>query len=390
LTERAAGNRPAADGSVLVEPIGRSRRDLSRFFDVADRIYRDDPNWVAPLRADVAKVFSEENPFFRHAEIQLFLARRGGRDVGRIAAILDRHHNDFQQEQTAFFGYFESENDGATAGALFDAAAGWARERGMRILRGPANPSLNDEAGLLVEGFDSPPVLMMTYNPPYYVDLVEGAGFHKAKDLLAYWFDLAPEPRARLSRIAERVQRREPDVVIRTIPKSDLAAELPRIREVYNAAWEKNWGFVPMTAEEMDFMAKRLKPLVDQNFLFLAEIRRPDGSLDPIVFMLSLPDYNQAIQPLKGRLLPFGWLKFLLGLKKIRTLRVVTLGIKKDYRMRGLQSVMFEHGLRAALARGLTGCEVSWMLEDNELVLRSLKLWGGKRYKTYRMYDKEL
>jgi GNAT superfamily N-acetyltransferase len=376
--------------AVSILPISRSKRDLHRFFDVADRIYRGDPNWVPPLRDDVARVFADKNPFLRHAEMQLFVARRGTADVGRIAAILDRHHNEFHGEKTGFFGFFESENDRAVSDALLGAAADWARQRGMEVLRGPANPSLNDEAGLLVEGFDTPPVLMMTYNPRYYVTLLEEAGFRKAKDLLASWFEIGPEPLARFVRINERFRRRNRDIEVRRVSKGSLKADLPKIRDVYNAAWEKNWGFVPMTSEEMDFMAARLKPLLDENFLFLAQARKPDGSLEPVGFMLSLPDYNTAIRPLRGRLLPFGWLKFLLGLKKIRTLRVITLGLKKEYRMRGIQSLMFEEGLKAALKRGLTGCEVSWMLEDNALILRSVRLWGGRLYKTYRMYDKRI
>jgi hypothetical protein len=376
--------------AISIEPLFRSKRDLHRFFDVADRIYRDDPNWVPPLRDDVAKVFADKNPFFRHAEMQLFVARRENEDVGRIAAILDRNHNEFHGEKTGFFGFFESENDRAVSDALLDAAADWARQRGMEVLRGPANPSLNDEAGLLVEGFDMPPVLMMTYNPRYYATLLEEAGFRKAKDLLASWFEIGPEPLAHFVRINERFRRRNRDIEVRKVSKRTLKADLPKIREVYNAAWEKNWGFVPMTSEEMDFMAARLKPLLDEDFLFLALARKPDGSLEPVGFLLSLPDYNTAIQPLRGRLLPFGWLKFLLGLKRIRTLRVLTLGLKKDYRMRGIQSLMFEEGLKAALKRGLTGCEVSWMLEDNDLVLRSVKLWGGRLYKTYRMYDRRV
>ncbi len=375
---------------ISVQPIGRSKRELSRFFDVADRIYAEDAFWVAPLRDDVAKVFSAKNPFFLHGEMQLFVALRAGRDVGRIAAIVDRNHNDFHDDRTGFFGYFESENDPAVAGALFSAADSWVKQRGMDTLRGPANPTLNDEAGLLVDGFDSSPALMMTYNPRYYVDLVTGAGFLKAKDLLAYWFEIKPDPMARVTRMAQRIARREKDVVVRKISKKSLAVDLPKIREVYNAAWEKNWGFVPMTPEEMDFMAKRLKPLVDEDFLFLAEARRPDGPPEPIAFMLTLPDYNVAMKPLKGRLLPFGWLKFLLALKKIRSIRVLTLGIKKEWRMRGIQAVMFEKGLKAALDRRYTGCEMSWLLEDNEAIIRAADLWGGRVYKTYRMYDRKV
>ena len=376
--------------SIEIVPITRSKRDLHRFFDVADRIYKNDPFWVPPLRDDLAKVFVDANPFFQHAEMQLFIARKNGLDVGRIAAILDKAHNEFHDEKCAFFGYFESVNDSAIAKALFDKVTAWARERGMTTLRGPANPSLNDEAGLLVDGFDSDPVLMMTYNPRYYVNLYEGAGFKKAKDLLAYWFDFKPDQFARLAKITGRIARNEPNVVVRTVSKGELAKDLPKIREVYNAAWEKNWGFVPMTAGEMDYMAKRLKPLLVEELLHLGEIRHPDGTVEPIAFLLALPDYNVAMKPCRGKLLPFGWLKFLLAAKKIKTVRVLTLGIKRDYRMRGIQAIILEASLRACLARGYKGCEVSWLLEDNDLITHSMKFWGAYLYKTYRMYDKPI
>lgn len=375
---------------VVIERLGRGKDALRRFFDVAERLYKGDPNWVPPLRSDLSKVLSPDNPFFRHAEMQLFLARRGETDVGRLAAILDREHNAFQGEQTAFFGFFESENDPVVASALFEAAALWARERKMRVLRGPANPSFNDEAGTLVEGFDSPPVFMMPYNPPSYPPLIEAAGFRKVKDLLAQWFTISPEPLDRLRRLSERVRRKEKEIVFRSVTKRGLFRDLPKIREVYNAAWEKNWGFVPMTAEEMEFMAKRLKSLLDEDFVWLAEARREDGSSEPIAFLMTLPNYNQAIAPTKGRLLPLGWLKFLIAARKIHTLRIITLGIKKEFRLRGLHLVMFEEGLRNALRRGFTGCEVSWLLEDNELILRASELFGGRLYKRYRIYERDL
>jgi len=377
-------------GPVAIERIGNSRRELSRFFDVADGIYAPDPNWVAPLRDDLSKVFALENPFFRHAEMQIFIARRDGVDCGRIVAILDRAHNEFHGEKTAFFGWFESVNDRGVSDLLFEAAALWARERRMKVLRGPANPSLNDECGLLVEGFDSPPVLMMTYNPRYYEALYEAAGFRKAKDLLAFWFEIGPEPMARFEKINARLRRSEPGFRTQKITKSSLARDLPKVREVYNAAWEKNWGFVPMTAEEMDFMAARLKPLIVPDYALIGELRRPDGTYEPVAFILTLPDYNVAMAPLKGRLLPFGWLKFLLGTRKIKTIRVLTLGVKKEYRSRGLHSLLWEIGLRTSLEKGYTGCEVSWVLEDNDLMIRGLRIWGGKPYKTYRMYDKAI
>ncbi len=375
---------------VAIERIGRDGSDLSRFFDVAEPIYAGDPNWVAPLRSDVAKVFKDENPFFRHGEMQLFIARRGGRDVGRIAAILDRNHNSFHGEKAAFFGFFESIDDPEVAGKLLDAAAVWGRERKMTLLRGPMNPTLNDEAAFLVDGFDSRPVVMMTYNPRYYPTLVEAWGLRKAKDLLAYWFPLEEKPLARLSRVADRLRKRETDLCVRNVSKGSLARDLPKMREVYNEAWEKNWGFVPMTPEEMDFMAARLKPLLVPELLWLGEAKRPDGSLEPIAFMLMLPDYNVAIAPTRGRLLPFGWLKFLLATRKIKTVRVLVLGIKREYRLRGIQSIMMADSLRFLLSKGYTGAEVSWLLEDNDLVIGAVKLWGGKLYKTYRIYEKAL
>jgi len=381
---------PDPSGAVHIQRIGRSKADLRHFFDVADRIYAGDPNWVAPLRSDVAKVFLDENPFFRHGEMQLFLAYRGPEAVGRIAAILDRNHNSFHDEKVCFFGFYECTDDAEAAVKLVEAAASWGRERRMTVLRGPTNPTLNDEAGLLVDGFDSPPVLMMTYNPPSYVPMLEAMGFRKAKDLLAYWFPLEQKPLERLQRIAERFRKREPDILVRNVTKASLNADLPKIREVYNAAWEKNWGFVPMTPEEMDFMAARLKPLLVPELLWLAEVRKPDGRLEPIGFMLMLPDYNKAIAPTRGRLLPFGWLKFLLAQRSIKTVRVVTLGIAREYRLRGIQSIMMADSLRYLLRKGYTGAEVSWLLEDNELVIGAVKLWGGRLYKTYRIYERPL
>ena len=190
--------------------------------------------------------------------------------------------------------------------------------------------------------------------------------------------------------MADRFRKRESDIVVRNVTKGGLAKDLLKIREVYNEAWEKNWGFVPMTPEEMDFMAKRMKPLLVEELLWLAEVKKPDGSLEPVAFMLMLPDYNVAMKPLKGRLLPFGWLKFLLGVRKIKTVRVLTLGIKIPYRLSGIQSIMMADSLRFLLGKGYTGAEVSWLLEDNELVIGAVRLWGGQLYKTYRIYEKAL
>ncbi len=380
----------SASASVVIERIGRSRADLARFFDVADALYAGDPSFVAPIRSDLAKVFQDDNPFFRHGEIQLFIARRNGKDAGRIAAILDRNHNQFHGEKAAFFGFFESENEPEVAATLLEAAAVWGRERKMTLLRGPTNPTLNDEAGLLVDGFDSPPVVMMTYNPPHYAALLEGQGFRKVRDLLAFWFPLEEKPLERLSRVGDRFRKRSPEIRVRNVRRSSLSRDLAKIREVYNEAWEKNWGFVPMTPEEMDFMAARLKPLLVPELLWIGEAPKPDGTLEPIAFMLMLPDYNVAIAPTRGRLLPFGWLRFLLARSRIKTVRVVTLGVKGPWRQSGIQSIMMADSLRFLLKKGYTGAEVSWLLEDNELVIGAVRLWGGKLYKTYRIYEKAL
>ena len=376
----------SADASFKVIPLSRSRRDVSRFLQMTYSIYSSDPNWVAPLLDDVKKVFSDQNPLFQHAQMQLWIAVRNGRDVGRIAGIIDQNHNSFHKEQTAFFGFFECVDDQAVAAALFDAAGAWARRNGMNKLLGPMNPTTNDECGLLVDGFDSPPVIMMTYNPRYYIDLIEKAGFTKAKDLLAYHFDDTHDPIARLKKLADGVYRREKDLVVRSIRRKTLNQDLAKVKEVYNAAWEENWGFVPMTDAELEFMASRLKPLLDEEIALLAEVAG-----EPVGFMMSLPDFNEAIKPLNGKLLTpklFNFLLYLAGIKRCKGARVVTLGIKKEFRQRGIDAVMFARSFEAGLKRGYVRCEVSWMLEDNVMVLRPIRVFGGKQYKTYRIYER--
>ena len=364
----------------------RSRRDVMRFLKVAYGVYRDDPRWVAPLLVDQRKVFEDGNPLFEHAEMTLWVAVRNGRDVGRIAGTVERLHNEFHKETTAYFGFFEGPDDPAVSGALFDAVSVWARARGMTRLLGPMNPTTNDECGLLISGFDASPVVMMTYNPRYYPDLFAAAGLTKAKDLLAYYFDVKPKPLERFNRIAAGVRRREPNIVIRQIRKKTLAADLAKVREVYNAAWEANWGFVPMTEGDMAFMAERLKPLLVEELALLAE---RDG--EPIAFMMSLPDYNEALRPMRGRLLTpriFGLLSTLWGRRTPKIVRVVTTGVKRAYRQRGMDALLFGHGLTYGLKAGYQGCEVSWVLEDNVQVLRPLEIFDAYEYKRYRIYER--
>ena len=368
--------------------LSRTSRDISRFLEVSYRIYRGDQFWVAPLLMDLQKVFTSANPLFEHATMELWVARRGGEDVGRIAALVDRNYLKVAGEPAAFFGFFESIDDPEVSRALFQAASDWARAQGQKRLMGPMNPTTNDECGLLVAGFDSSPVFMMPYNPPYYPRLVETEGFRKAKDLLAFHIDLANIPMDRLSRIAGKVKQRFKDVAFRAITKRSLKRDLAKVKEVYNAAWEDNWGFVPMTEAEMDFMAERLKPLLMEGLVWLAEV-----GPEPVGFLLAMPDYNVALKPLEGRLLTpklLGFLPYLLGWKHPSRTRVLTLGVKQAYRGRGLESALLIEGLKVGFESGVRESEASWILEDNVMMCRVLEAVGGRPYKTYRLYEREV
>ena len=364
----------------------RSPREVNRFLNVSYGIYNGDPHWVAPLLLDLKKVFTEANPLFQHAEMQLWIARRDGRDVGRIAGILDHNHNAAHKESSAFFGFFECENDAQTSRQLFAAVQDWARQKGVRRLLGPMNPTTNDECGLLVDGFDSPPQLMMTYNPRYYVDLVTTEGFVKAKDLLAYHINVAGIPRERLERIATKTRQRSPQFRFAAVRRKTLVADLVKIKEVYNAAWQDNWGFIPMTDAEIDFMAARLKPLLVEGLVWIAETAG-----ETVGFMITIPDYNEALKPLRGRLSTpkiFGLLPYALGRKIPTSCRVVTLGVKAQHRNRGIEAVMLAEGLMTGLRLGFKTAEASWVLEDNVMMRRLLQPFGGRVYKTYRIYER--
>ncbi len=374
--------------AIEIVPVPRTGRGVGRFLAVPYRIYGGDPNWVAPLLFDLKKVFTDANPLFEHAEMPLWVARRDGRDVGRIAGILDHQHNRVQRDAAVFFGFYECPNDAAVSAALFGAVFDWARGRGLRRVLGPMNPTSNDECGLLVDGFDSPPAFMMTYNPRYYVDLVAAAGFRKAKDLVAFYLDISKCPLDRLGRIAEKTRRRNPDLIFRPILRKTLAADLAKVKEVYNAAWEENWGFVPMTDPEIDFMAARLKPLLAEGLVWLVE-----SPTEPVAFMLALPDFNEALQPLRGRLLSWQLPRFLsyaLGWRSPQQCRVVTLGVKERYRTRGLEAVMLTEGFKVGFRLGFRGAEASWVLEDNVAMCRMISAFGGRIYKIYRLYEREI
>jgi len=359
----------------------RGRAATREFIDLPFRLYRDDPVWVPPLKRDVADLISPTHPFHRHAQVQLFLARgAGGRVVGRIAAIKNDAHTAQHNDGVGFFGFFETERDPAIASALFDAAAAWLRARGLTVMRGPANFSVNEDCGLLVSGFDTPPFVMMPHNPQWYAELIETYGFTKAKDLLAYWHD-TPESPERITRLAHKLAERH-GITVRPLDMKRFSDEVERVRVLYNTAWEKNWGAVPMTKEEIDHMAKQLKPVVVPEMVVFAEIRG-----ETVGFGLALPDLNVALKHMNGRLLPFGWAKALWYSRSIDRGRVLTLGVLPEHRRSGAAELMYVAILGAAKKRGITRGESSWILEDNMLMRRALENMGTRVYKTYRLYD---
>jgi GNAT superfamily N-acetyltransferase len=368
------------------------------------QIYKNDPNWVPNLISEDKKLLNPAvHPFHQHAEVELFVAyaerkneRTEGRKnaVGRIAAIVNHKHNEFYstgggpasggKDQTGFFGFFECINDREVSGRLFQSAADWLKSKGMKLMRGPMNFSTNETCGLLIEGFDSPPVVMMTYNPPYYLELMDSAGLVKAKDLYAWYLSSDIEIPDKMVRVAERVKSHH-NIVVRPADMRRLDKEVDIIKEVYNKAWSDNWGFVPMTDAEFRFMAKDMGKVIDPSLLLIAEVNG-----QPAGFSLALPDLNQALRHVNGRLFPFGIFKFLWYARRINGARVVTMGIIPEYRKRGIDVIFYIESIRNAKAKGYKWGELSWILEDNVLMNRTIESLGARLYKKYRIYEKPL
>lgn len=374
------------DVTIREIPDGQS---LKGFIDVAWTMNQGDPNWIPPLRMSISSALNRaKHPFHRHAEVAYFVAERRGRVVGRIAAIVNHLHNEFHEDRIGFFGLFECERNEATSAALFDAAAAWLRDRGMTVMRGPVNLSTNEEVaspGILVEGFDSRPTLMMGHNPAYYGELHERAGFTKVKDLLAfYWDDPSKTPRRGVE-LLDRILKRE-GVTIRPLSLKRFRQDVDAIKEVYNAAWSKNWGFVPMTNEEFEHLAKEFRPFVDPNLCLVAEA---EG--EAVGFGLALPDLNEAIRHIPdGRLFPLGIFKLLWHKRKIRGMRFLTLGFRPKYQHSGLGVGFYARTWQAAADAGYTHGEASWILEDNHEMVRALERIDGRPYRRYRLYDRSL
>jgi GNAT superfamily N-acetyltransferase len=368
----------------------RDRRDLKRFIDLPYRLHARDPIWVPPLRRDVKLLLSRtENPFFEHADAEYFLAERDGEVVGRIAAISNQLHNETHGDLVGFFGFFESIDDQAVANALLETAGDWCRKHGHDVLRGPASFSVNDECGLLVDGFDKPPTLMMPHNPRYYVSLLEHAGFTKAKDLWVYQGGTeeryVPVPE-RLARGTELIRQRQ-GITLRALNLRDFQGEVDRIKELYNVAWEKNWGFVPMTEHEIDHLAEQFKPVVIPDLVPMAE---KNGKL--IGFGIALPDLNVVFRRHRsGRLFPMVLdLLWSLKLKRIRRARILLLGVHPEYQGKGIDAMLYHWIWTKSGERRIYWGEAGWILEDNPAMNAGLEKMTFRVYKTYRLYDRSI
>ncbi|TDX01671.1 GNAT family N-acetyltransferase [Dinghuibacter silviterrae] len=363
-------------------------KGMKAFVDFPHTLYAGEPNYVPELFIAQRDLLTPgKHPFHENAEIQKFLAYEDGKPVGRIAAIFNRNHNAFNQASDGFFGFFDVIDSQPVADALLKAAAGWVKGKGATTFIGPVNPSTNETCGLLIEGFDQPPVAMMTFNKPYYARLLENAGLGKKVDLLAWWIDRESR-NDRTVRLLDSLEQRltRHGITIRPVRVKDFAKEAAALREVYNKAWDKNLGFVPMTENEFNYLAKDLKMLLDPKLCLLAE---HEGKV--VGFALAIPDINQIlIKVRRGRLLPFGIIKLLTGMKKIKSIRVLALGVVDGYRKLGIEACFYAYIIKRGLERGMQGAEASWILEHNDLMNKGIESVNGKVYKKYRIYEKAI
>lgn len=360
-----------------VEP-GRALRCFIRFpwtiYDVTDP-------WVPPLLSDEKKQFSPHyHPFYRHADVKLYLATLNGEPAGRIAAIVNRNHNEFHQDRVGFFGFFEAVQQWEVAHQLLEAAARFLRDRGMEVMRGPMSFSTNEQCGLLIEGFDLAPYILMPYNPAYYKDLLESFGCRKAKDLYAYYLSRELYEQ-RVNVLASRVAKRLA-IELRCVNLRRFQEEVDVIHGIYNSAWEENWGFVPMTDEEFAYMARELRKIVNPRLVIIGEM---EGKA--IGFLLALPNWNSVLKRLNGRMFPFGIFKALWYQRTITQVRIITMGVLKEYRRKGVDILFYQKLFELGQELGLHEGEMSWILEDNEMMNRALEDVGAKLYKRYRIYD---
>jgi GNAT superfamily N-acetyltransferase len=375
-------------GEIQVRPV-QGGSDLRKFIKLPFRLHEGTP-WVPPLIYERREFLNKDkNPYFEHAEAEYFLAWRDGEPVGRITAQIDRRWDQYQGGSDGQFGFIEAEDDPAIFEALLGAAEAWVRERGRERLVGPMDFTTNDEVGLLIEGYEVHPYILEPWHPPYYRVRIEALGYGKTMDLLMWNLEMGGLKKGdafadAIHAVADKVES-EHGITVRNMNKRDLEAEIGRFMEVYNSAWEKNWGFVPITDEEIAFQAKNLKQILDPRWAFMAE---RDGEI--LGAALSLPDINQVTKKMNGRLLPFGWLRFLLGKRKIDRVRVFALGVKPEYQHTGIAARFYVRHIETAAEVGVTGGEEGWILEVNEPMNRAMEGMGGTIVKRYRLYEKAL
>jgi GNAT superfamily N-acetyltransferase len=367
------------------------RRGMGRLLDLPMALYRGRPNWAPPLRRAQAKMLARKTAFFDHADMALFLAERAGRAVGRIAAIHNRAHNDRHKDRVGFFGFFECDiHDAAAAEGLFEHAQRWLADRGLTSVRGPVNPSMNAECGLLIDGFDRPPMVMMPYNPPEYAGLIEAAGFAKCKDLYAYLIRAADvddgQGRDRMLRLADVLRRRHPEVRVRPINMKRYEREVLDLVELFETARSDNWGHVPLTEKEVLEMARDMKAVVDPDLILVGQV----GD-EPAGASMALPNINRALAACRGRLLPLGFLKFMRELKRIHEIRIFGIAVLERYRHLGITALLLLETILRGRAKGIDIGEASWVLEDNEMSNRTIRnVLSPEHYKTYRIYEKPI
>lgn len=364
----------------------KDRKTKKQFIRLPWKIYKNDPNWVPSLVIQEKEKFDKNKfPFFEHSEADFFVAEKDGEIVGRIAAIKNNNHLKVYNDNTGFFGFFESINDQNVANALFDTANNWLKERELKKVRGPENYSQNEEAGLLIDAFDKPPVIMMTYNPSYYINLIENYGFKKKMDLYAYNIKNAEQIPSRLQNAVSLLKKRY-NFNIRKVNVKNIDAEIEKIKSIYDTAWSENWGAVPFTKSEIEHLKKELIQILIPDLAFIAEIDNK-----PVGVSLTVPDINEALIKINGRLFPFGLVKLLWYQRKIKGVRVLILGIIPGQRNKGIDTALYYETFKNGLKKGFHNGEMSWILENNYPMRNALeKIYGAKIYKTYRLYEKNI
>ena len=361
----------------------KGKKEIKAFLGLPFRLYKRDPLWVPPLVSELLPFLDGRHPFCHHSVIKPFIAFKKGEPVGRVAAIVDHNFISYHGKRVGYFGFFEVVDDLQVTKALFERVEEELKRQYIEEIIGPMNPSTNYECGLLIQGFDTPPFLMMPHNPPYYAKLLEAIGFEKAKDLYANLLKGEGGIPEKVKRIASWAKEKLPEVKIRNVRAKEIEEEVKKFMEVYNESWANNWGFVPMSEQEVSYMAKSLKRILVPELALFAEVYS-----EPVAFILALPNYNHVLKALGGRMTPWGLVKALLVKRRIKELRIPLFGVRPKYRQKGIDAMLYAEVFKRGWEMGYRTAELSWILEDNHLMQKAIEALGGKPYKVYRIYGK--